>query len=51
MDLVVRILGVLCGLIVVLGIFVWKLWLEHKREMALIQRGRYKMKRRQRRKP
>lgn len=41
-NVIVHVLGMLCGLTVLFGIFIWEPWLKHKRNMALICKGKYK---------
>ena len=41
-DIVIQALGVVCGILTILGVFVWIPWLDHRRDMALLRKGEYK---------
>ena len=40
-NTLIQALGVLCAIVVILGIFVWIPWLDHRRDMALVKKGMY----------
>ena len=40
-NTLIQALGVLCAVVVILGIFVWMPWLDHRRDMTLVRKGMY----------